>query len=101
MAKEFVLYRVINHDRYEFEGMTGDEIREALNLDNDVRYYNADELPTNLEVDDLNDWDDDALDDLFDGDADAMAKASEEFGKFFGVEDFNEFIKCYWATIVD
>lgn len=101
MAKEFVLYSVDEHSRYAFDGMSGDEIREALNYDNDVRYYNVDELPTNLEVDDLNDWDDDALAYLFDGDADAMAKASEELGKFFGVEDFNEFIKCYWATIVD
>lgn len=101
MSKEFVLFSVRKYDRDAFDGMSGDEIREALNYDNDVRYYDVDKLPTNLEVEDLNDWDNDALADLFDGDADAMAKASEELGKFFGVEDFNEFIMCYWATIVD
>lgn len=101
MAKEFVLYSVINHGRYEFEGMSGDEIREALNNDNDVRYYNADELPTDLCVNDLNDWDGEVLDDLFDGDADAMAKASAELGKFFGVDDFHEFIMCYWAKMLE
>lgn len=101
MSKEFVLFSVSKYERNEFDGMSGDEIRETLNDDNDVRFYDVDKLPKNLEVDDLNDWDGTALQTLFDGDATAMAKASEELGKFFGVEDFDAFIYRYWATIVD